>query len=455
MPEFGSRLASDLTKADIVRAVDRIADRGAGIAANRTLALLRKLYNWAMAEGLVEANPAAGIPMRAKEQSRERVLDDGEIASFWSALGVSGFDAATADVLRLQLLLGARIREVTDLHVSELDFAGAEAVWRLPRERAKAGRAIVRPLPPLAVAIIKRRLHDDAFVFASRTNPGRPMTPRAPARAVRRAAQKGLLPFGFTPHDLRRTAATKLAALGVEEAVASAFWVTRRSGPTCLQVCTTVTPIYPRCGARWKNSNSMCWRLSIARRLRKLCVFVEQMVRVMKSIADLPDDFACASLTELLQIQPPRRHSELPYYVRMRRHELSDAERRLAEDWCVAQKIEYERVAPYLRQIAELECTVGQLRCMSDDEIIATLGVKPWAVARVRVGIGPPRPGSQSASVDVKVLTRLERDLRKAQGADRLESVNFAEFERAFFKSANPADRQRLIYSWLLYVRNY
>ena len=68
--------------------------------------------------------------------------------------------------------------------------------------------------------------------------------------------------------------------------------------------------------------------------------------------------------------------------------------------------------------------------------------------------IGPPRPGSQSASADVKVLTRLERDLRKAQGADRLESVNFAELDRAFLKSANPADRQRLIYSWLLYVGN-
>ena len=57
------------------------------------------------------------------------------------------------------------------------------------------------------------------FVFASPANPARPITPQAPARAVRRAAEKGLMLAGFTPHDLRRTAATKLAALGVEEAV--------------------------------------------------------------------------------------------------------------------------------------------------------------------------------------------------------------------------------------------
>ena len=133
LPQFGNRLAADLTKADIVRAVDRIADRGAGIAANRTLALLRKLFNWAIAEGLVETNPAAGIPMRAKEQSRERVLDDAEIVSFWSALGRSGFDAVTADVLRLQLLLGARIREVTALHVMS-------SISRSPNRFALAAR---------------------------------------------------------------------------------------------------------------------------------------------------------------------------------------------------------------------------------------------------------------------------------------------------------------------------
>jgi hypothetical protein len=59
LPEFGRRWAADLTKADIVHAVDRIADRGAGIAANRTLALLRKVFNWAIAEGLVETKRAS------------------------------------------------------------------------------------------------------------------------------------------------------------------------------------------------------------------------------------------------------------------------------------------------------------------------------------------------------------------------------------------------------------
>jgi integrase len=76
---------------------------------------VRKIYNWGMAEGHVVSNPAVGTPMRAPERTRERVLSDDELFRFWSALEQSGFEQVTADVLRLQFLLGARIREITDL----------------------------------------------------------------------------------------------------------------------------------------------------------------------------------------------------------------------------------------------------------------------------------------------------------------------------------------------------
>ena len=273
LPELGSLFADDLSKADIIRAVDRIADRGAGIAANRTLALLRKLYNWGMAEGLVGANPAAGIPMRAKERTRERVLTDDEIVRFWSALDESGFELVTADALRLQLLLGARIREVTDLVVSELQLEGREPVWRLPRERAKSGQDIVRPLPALAVSIIKRRLQGTPFVFASTANRGRPITPRAPARAVQRAAQRGLLPAGFTPHDLRRTAATNSPPSESKKRSANASLVMPPHAPTCSPRFTIDIHICLRCDGHWKLSSDIYWRLSTGRRTS--CHFVK------------------------------------------------------------------------------------------------------------------------------------------------------------------------------------
>jgi integrase len=222
LPEFGSKAADEVTKADIVRTVNSITDRNAGVAANRTLALLRKVYNWGLAEGLVASNPVAGVPMRVKEEPRDRVLTDGEIVDLWFALDGKGFDQTTADVLRFQLLIGARIREITSMRVSELVLNGPQMVWSLPKVRSKSKREIVRPLSKRARDLVLRRIagqKPEAFVFASPQDASMPIAPRSPAQAVGRAAEQGLVTSGWTPHDLRRTVATKLAALGVAEAV--------------------------------------------------------------------------------------------------------------------------------------------------------------------------------------------------------------------------------------------
>jgi integrase len=222
-PALGHLRADYVTKSDLVRLLDRIHDRGAPVLANRTLALLRKLFNFAVAEGYLAISPAVGIPSRAREQARTRTLDDAELATFWRALEGAGFDAVTADALRLQLLLGARVREVTDMRRAELALDSPLPIWTLPKARAKGGRDVPRPLPPVALAIVRRRLEaagDSPFVFASPVDRAAPITPRAPARAVQRAAGRGLLPAGFTPHDLRRTCRTYLARLGVDETVA-------------------------------------------------------------------------------------------------------------------------------------------------------------------------------------------------------------------------------------------
>ena len=223
-PVLGDHRAHLVTKPDIVRLLDAIHDRGAPIQANRTLALVRKLFNWAAAEGYLQPpNPAAGIPMRAKENVRRRVLTAEELRTFWHALDGAGFEDVTADALRLQLLLGARIREVTGMARRELTLEQETPLWVLPAARAKSGRDVPRPLPPMALAIIRRRLSaigDSPFVFASPVDPSQPIIAQAPTRAIQRAAQRGLVPAEFTPHDLRRTARTYWARLGVMPEIA-------------------------------------------------------------------------------------------------------------------------------------------------------------------------------------------------------------------------------------------
>jgi Arm DNA-binding domain len=158
-PALGAARADLVSKPEVVRLLNGIVDHGAPIAANRTLAVIRKVFNWAVAEGYLTTNPASGIPMRARENVRRRTLSEAEIFVLWQALdNLHGFESVTADALKLQLLLGARVREVTGMSRSEIVLDASEPMWTLPATIAKSGRDIPRPLPPLACELIERRL---------------------------------------------------------------------------------------------------------------------------------------------------------------------------------------------------------------------------------------------------------------------------------------------------------
>ena len=83
------------------------------------------------------------------------------------------------------------------------------------------GSPLLRPLPPLARQIIEERLasHDSAFVFASPKGGDEPISHLTPTKAIARQAERGLVPTGFSSHDIRRTCMTGWARLGVAETV--------------------------------------------------------------------------------------------------------------------------------------------------------------------------------------------------------------------------------------------
>ena len=81
IPALGQARADQVTKTDLVALLNAIQDRGAPVQANRTLALLRKMFNWAVAEGYLQASPATGIPTRANEEPRTRTLTPNELAA--------------------------------------------------------------------------------------------------------------------------------------------------------------------------------------------------------------------------------------------------------------------------------------------------------------------------------------------------------------------------------------
>ena len=85
LPTWGERRIQDITRRDVIGLLDRIVDQGKPIAANRTLAAVRKLFNWALDRAIIESSPCVRITPPTEEKSRDRVLADDELRLIWTA----------------------------------------------------------------------------------------------------------------------------------------------------------------------------------------------------------------------------------------------------------------------------------------------------------------------------------------------------------------------------------
>jgi integrase len=210
IPVWSSRTLASITPADVHEVLDRALDRGVSVGANRLLAVLKGAGAWACGRGLVAANPFQGIKPPAVEQSRDRVLDDGELRLVWRAAQGLGYPYGVAT--QFLILTGQRRGEVAGMTWDEFDLTGK--VWNLPRERCKNGKAHAVPLSERVIAILQAlpRHVGSALVF---TADGRPVTGFSGAKR-----QLGKhLPGNFVPwvlHDLRRSFASGCARLGVD-----------------------------------------------------------------------------------------------------------------------------------------------------------------------------------------------------------------------------------------------
>ena len=210
--KFGAHTkAAAIRRRDVIELVEQKATQ-APIAANRLLQAIRRLYNWAVEKDLLETNPCVMVKRPAKEQSRDRVLSTEEIQIVWEKLPTTvRMSEAVRSALRLILITAQRPGEVVGMRWEELHLKAGW--WEIPRERTKADRSHRVPLTSLALAELKTRDKADPWVFPSVK--GQPLKVLALSHAVWHNRQH----FGiahWTPHDLRRTAASHLARLGVD-----------------------------------------------------------------------------------------------------------------------------------------------------------------------------------------------------------------------------------------------
>lgn len=106
LPRWGNRPIGSITRADVIALLDAIVDRGAPIMANRTLEVVRRLFNWCVERGTLEASPCERVKDPAPNVRRDRVHADGELLSVWKAADTLGYPFGP--LVKLLVLTGAR-----------------------------------------------------------------------------------------------------------------------------------------------------------------------------------------------------------------------------------------------------------------------------------------------------------------------------------------------------------
>ncbi|WP_240732165.1 site-specific integrase [Geobacter sp. FeAm09] len=242
IPAWGKRKAADIVKRDVIALLDSIIDRDAPGMANNCFQIIRKMFNWAVEKDILTTTPCLGAKLPAPKNIKDRALSDDEIRTLWKSLERDDLcmSLESRRALKLILVTAQRPGEVIGMHTDEIDGQW----WIIPKERAKNGRAHRVYLTKTALELIgpleamnekEGKMEPMGYIFPSpvKKSGNKPMGDTALAVTVGKnlthplADDKGNQLFNkdgspatenrlgvakFTPHDLRRTANTLMAA---------------------------------------------------------------------------------------------------------------------------------------------------------------------------------------------------------------------------------------------------
>lgn len=233
LPVIGDKFLNDVSVDDIEMIQHRIilrskkndiATRNGKVAVKHAIACVRRLFNLGIKKGLVENNPVKGIEPLGITGIRSRVLSFKEIWCFWNRIECLGIPPVTAKALKFALVTMQRSIEVRNMRYNA--FKPDENMWQMERYETKNRTMHRVPLNRYALEIIEDLApytSASPYVFGAtrilspckRLNPDLvPLGKSAMPQALLRS-RKCLDIEDFCPHDLRRTGATWITAVGL------------------------------------------------------------------------------------------------------------------------------------------------------------------------------------------------------------------------------------------------
>lgn len=229
-PAWGKKKAQDVTKRHVNDLLDKVVDRGSPQTANNIFKIIRKMFNWAVEKDRLKISPCLGIKAPASTVAKDRALNAAEIKIVWNALASpdTSMTDEVRNAIKLILLTAQRPGEVSGIHTQEIDGNW----WTIPADRSKNKMAHRVYLSPLAIEIINQAIQHakaargipakqkySGYIFpCPHRSKDKPIERHAFSKALKRnESEDGSTTLGiaiFTPHDLRRTAATAMAESG-------------------------------------------------------------------------------------------------------------------------------------------------------------------------------------------------------------------------------------------------
>ncbi len=239
LPVIGNKRVTDIRRRDAIHLIESIAKRTPGQARN-VLLHARTMFTYALHRELIEYNPFSGVGAavpKAAPTSRERVLEYPETKKLWEALWMGPETSFVRRAMLLVLVTGQRPGEVVGMHSRELTIGVGKSRcdecrrcgwWTIPKERSKNGRENRVYLTPLAMQLI---VPLKGYLFPAGRGASGPLLTNTLAHHISKVLKPEYLGLDrWTPHDLRRTAATGLAALGCTDEIIDAIQNHKKKG---------------------------------------------------------------------------------------------------------------------------------------------------------------------------------------------------------------------------------
>ena len=233
---WATRDVRDISRGDVAALIEGIAEERSPFGASNVFRAGRTFFNWLVSQQVIRTSPFQGLRDPAGVKKRERVLTAEEIRAIWRATEKIG--APWSHIIRLLFVTGRRRGEVVEAEWREFDLEGG--VWEIPARRSKGSRISIKPITAMVrVELDSLGGERKGLLFPSRVEVSGNAVSGLSKMKARLDRMSCVADWRF--HDIRRTVATNLGALGIADTTIARILDHRLIG------IPEVTGIYNRC----------------------------------------------------------------------------------------------------------------------------------------------------------------------------------------------------------------